>query len=135
MTSAAEAYTLGKEERICSKKLIEKLFKGGRSKSMVAYPLRVVYAQKADDEGESVPAQMLVSVSKRHFKHAVDRNRVKRQVREAYRKHKHTVTQALEAKGGGRLMMAFVWQDNALHDTAEVERKVQNLLTRIAERL
>ena len=95
MTSAAEAYTLGKEERICSKKLIEKLFKGGRSKSMVAYPLRVVYAQKADDEGENVPAQMLVSVSKRHFKHAVDRNRVKRQVREAYRKHKHTVTQAL----------------------------------------
>lgn len=78
MTSAAEAYTLGKEERICSKKLIEKLFKGGRSKSMVAYPLRVVYAQKADDEGENVPAQMLVSVSKRHFKHAVDRNRVKR---------------------------------------------------------
>lgn len=135
MTSAAEAYTLGKEERICSKKLIEKLFKGGRSKSMVAYPLRVVYAQKADDEGENVPAQMLVSVSKRHFKHAVDRNRVKRQVREAYRKHKHTVTQALEAKGGRRLMMAFVWQDNALHDTAEVERKVQNLLTRIAERL
>lgn len=135
MTSAAEAYTLGKEERICSKKLIEKLFKGGRSKSMVAYPLRVVYAQKADDDGESAPAQMLVSVSKRHFKHAVDRNRVKRQVREAYRKHKHTVAQALEAKGGGHLMMAFVWQDNALHDTAEVERKVQNLLTRIAERL
>lgn len=135
MTSAAEAYTLGKEERICSKKLIEKLFKGGRSKSMVAYPLRVVYAQKADDEGENVPAQMLVSVSKRHFKHAVDRNRVKRQVREAYRKHKHTVTQALEEKGGRHLMMAFVWQDNALHDTAEVERKVQNLLTRIAERL
>ncbi|MDD7335614.1 MAG: ribonuclease P protein component [Prevotella sp.] len=135
MTSAAEAYTLGKEERICSKKLIEKLFKGGRSKSMVAYPLRVVYAQKADDKGENVPAQMLVSVSKRHFKHAVDRNRVKRQVREAYRKHKHTVTQALEAKGGRHLMMAFVWQDNALHDTAEVERKVQNLLTRIAERL
>ena len=135
MTSAAEAYTLGKGERICSKKLIEKLFKGGRSKSMVAYPLRVVYAQKADDEGENVPTQMLVSVSKRHFKHAVDRNRVKRQVREAYRKHKHTVTQALEAKGGGHLMMAFVWQDNALHDTAEVERKVQNLLTRIAERL
>ncbi len=135
MPPAAEAYTLGKEERICSKKLIEKLFKGGRSKSMVAYPLRVVYAQKADDEGENVPAQMLVSVSKRHFKHAVDRNRVKRQVREAYRKHKHTVTQALEVKGGGHLMMAFVWQDNALHDTAEVERKVQNLLTRIAERL
>ena len=132
MTSAAEANTLGKEERICSKKLIEKLFKGGRSKSMVAYPLRVVYAQKADDEGENIPAQMLVSVSKRHFKHAVDRNRVKRQVREAFRRNKSIITQNL-TDDHEAVAMAFVWLTNEKYPSSEVENRMVRLLTRISE--
>ena len=54
----------------------------------------------------------MVSVPKRCLKHAVDRNRVKRQVREAYRTNKHL----LQPKEGQALLIAFIWMDNQLHD-------------------
>ena len=85
-------FTLCKEERICSKLLIDKLFNGGNSHSMVAFPLRVVYVIKDRNEAQdaTIPqTKILVSVPKKHFKRAVKRNRVKRQVREAYRKNKY----------------------------------------------
>ena len=82
------AKTFCKEERLCRKALIEKLFHKEGSRSMAAFPLRLVYMKSP--AGEDGPAaQMLVSVPKRCFKRAVKRNRVKRQVREAYRKNKH----------------------------------------------
>ena len=76
-------YTLCKAERLNSKILIEKMFAGG-SKSFSIFPIRVVYMPV--EQGEA-PASILISVSKRRFKRAVKRNRVKRQVREAYRKN------------------------------------------------
>ena len=78
---------LPKQERVCSKKLIDRLFNGGHSHSMSAFPLRVVYMpMEAEDESQQLPrTQLLVSVPKKCFKRAVKRNRVKRQVREAYR--------------------------------------------------
>ena len=84
---ASGPFTLGKEERINSRLLIEKLFGGGGSRAMSAFPIRMVYM--FGDDNSLPPAAMMVSVSKRRFKHAVDRNRVKRQIREAYRKNKH----------------------------------------------
>ena len=62
---------------------------------MAAFPLRVVYVNKERAQGE-VPVQILISVPKKRFKHAVDRNRVKRQVREAYRLHKQVLYEALK---------------------------------------
>ena len=59
------------------------MFEGGVSKSFSIFPIRVVYMPV--EQGE-VPASILISVSKRRFKRAVKRNRVKRQIREAYRK-------------------------------------------------
>lgn len=130
--------TLHKAERIYSKKTIDSLFLGGRSRSMSAFPLRVVYmslpeeqktAENSASETSARPkAKMLVSVPKRCFKHAVKRNRVKRQVREAYRKHKSIV-----ADYG--IALAFIWLDNQLRGSREVEDKVINLLQRIDERL
>ena len=86
-----ENHTLCKAERLHSRKLIEKLFGGGQSRSMSAFPLRVVYlapTSPSDDNKSTAMPQMLVSVPKRYFKRAVKRNRIKRQVREAYRRHK-----------------------------------------------
>ena len=74
-------YTLGKSERLCSKKLVERLFAGG-NKSFPAFPLRVVY-MPLDIEDEGAEVSILVSVPKKRFKRAVKRNLVKRQVREA----------------------------------------------------
>ena len=60
------------------------MFEGGVSKSFSIFPIRVVYMPV--EQGEA-PASILISVSKRRFKRAVKRNRVKRQIREAYRKN------------------------------------------------
>ena len=124
--------TFNKRERIVSKKLIEQLFSKGSSFSISAFHLRIVVmetAQVADD----VPVQVLVSVSKRHFKHAVDRNRVKRQIREAYRHHKQILTERVQQQQ--TLAIAFIWLADGLHESATVEKSVRILLGKAAERL
>lgn len=101
---------------------------------MVIFPLRVVYALGQTVTPAEPKARMLISVPKRCFKRAVKRNRVKRQVREAYRKNKHSLIETMEALPGKNISMAFVWLDNSLHDSDEVERKVTKLLCRIEEK-
>lgn len=136
--SASRPNSLGKEERISSMKLIDKLFQGGHSRSMTAFPLRLVY-MKYVREGACPPAQMLVSVPKRCFKRAVKRNRVKRQVREAYRRHKHILWDVIGENGGNAgwnaVAMAFIWIDDKLYDSSTVEQRVKSLLERAAEKL
>ena len=114
-----------KAERLCSKKRIDGLFSGGRSLS--AYPIRAIYAPKEED-GE--PVEVLVSVSKRHFKRAVDRNRLKRLIREAYRLNKSVLLDRLQ---GHHFSVAFLWMSDEKADYATVEEKMRNLLQRIAE--
>lgn len=128
--SAAERFTLSKEERICSKKLINELFTGN-GRSMTAFPLRVVFMKRniVDDQPR---AAMLVSVPKRYFKHAVDRNRVKRQVREAFRRNKSIITQNL-TDDHEAVAMAFVWLTDEKFPSSEVENRMVRLLTRISE--
>ncbi len=128
--SAAERFTLSKEERICSKKLINELFTGN-GRSMTAFPLRVVFMKRTivDDQPR---AAMLVSVPKRYFKHAVDRNRVKRQVREAFRRNKSIITQNL-TDDHEAVAMAFVWLTDEKYPSSEVENRMVRLLTRISE--
>lgn len=125
-------YTLNKAERLCSKKLIERLFAGG-NKSFPAYPLRVVFMWVDSDEAVA-DVSILVSVPKKRFKHAVKRNQVKRQIREAYRRNKYIAIDALKAlESPKKLIMAFIWLDQKIHPTEEVEFKMKKLLTYIAE--
>lgn len=127
-------YTLCKKERLNSKAMIERLFAGG-SKSFPAFPLRVVYMEiEPADDGDTPAASILISVPKKRFKRAVKRNLVKRQVREAYRKNKYLLLDALASKNK-RLVIAFIWLDNKVHPSAEVEEKVEKLLFHIVERL
>lgn len=132
MTSSPK--TFGKNEKLVSKKTIDALFSGGNSRSMSAYPLRVVFMRKERNETEE-PAQVMVSVSKRHFKRAVKRNRVKRQIREAYRLNKHLLHEALEQKKDMAVAMAFIWQSDELAETALIIEKMQSLLGRMAEKI
>ncbi len=126
------APTLRKRERMVSEKLIETLFGGGSSLSMAAYPLRVVYMKTNRQYGD-VPVQLLISVPKKRFKHAVDRNLVKRQVREAFRQHKQVVYDALPEEE--MVLMAFVWLSQEHYSSQEVEKRVVSLLKRMAEKL
>lgn len=128
--SAAERFTLSKEERICSKKLINELFTGN-GRSMTVFPLRVVF-MKRTIVNDQPRAAMLVSVPKRYFKHAVDRNRVKRQVREAFRRNKSIITQNL-TDDHEAVAMAFVWLTDEKFPSSEVENRMVRLLTRISE--
>jgi ribonuclease P protein component len=120
--------TFQKRERIVSQKLMEQLFDGTSSHSMSVFPLRVVFMTVPRTEG-ACPVQILVSVPKRRFKHAVDRNRVKRQVREAFRKNKHLLWTSVP--DDQQLAIAFIWLANELMPTPRVAHSVTTLLTRI----
>lgn len=85
-------FTLGKQERLKSRKLIEKLYKEGNS--VKVFPLRMVYLQTVHTS--DFPAQIGVSVAKRNFKRAPHRNRLKRLMRETYRLQKEIIYNNLE---------------------------------------
>jgi ribonuclease P protein component len=124
--------TFRKRERMMRRRLIDDLFGGGDSCSLVAFPLRAVY-KLHDRNPEDAPLQMLVSVPKKHFRHAVDRNRVKRQVREMWRLHKSLLAETLAADK--QLLVAFVWLSGQHLATRAVEERMVSLVHRIAERL
>ena len=120
-----------KQERMVSRLLIEKLFGGECSHSMAAFPLRVVYMTRERRKDET-PMQLLISVPKKHFKHAVDRNRVKRQIRESYRRHKELLTNSLSDTQ--QVLIACVWLSDQQEPSSAVERKLVSLMQRIGEK-
>ena len=124
------APTFKKEERIVSNLLIESLFEKGNSQSLSAYPLRAVYLRTEHRKG-CAPVQLLISVPKKKFKHAVDRNRVKRQIREAYRKNKALLEGTVDE--GQMLLIAIIWLSDKHYVTNEVEKRVINLLKQMAK--
>lgn len=122
-------FTFTKKERICSKLLIDKLFSGG-NQSTAVYPLRAVYMSTEKDD---TPVSVLISVPKRKFRHAVDRNRMKRQIREAYRLNKHILWDKLENTPQG-IAIAFICIADKPCTTANVMSSVRKILHRIEER-
>ena len=94
---------------------------------MSAYPLRAVYmvTPRSATTGDA-------SLVKKRFHHAVDRNRVKRQMREAYRKNKQILLERLPEDR--QLALALVWISDQHADSAEIERRMVSLLLRIAEK-
>lgn len=121
-----------KQERIVSQKLIEELFGGGQSHSMAAFPLRAVYMQK-ERQDRSEPVEVLISVPKKRLHHAVDRNRAKRQIREAYRLQKQVLIDNIPE--GQAIDIAFIWQSDRPCATESISGKVRSLLERIAKRI
>jgi ribonuclease P protein component len=84
-----QRYHFGKDQKLISRKLLQKLFAEG--KHINAHPLKAIYLS----ENEIHFFQAGVSVSSRHFKKAVDRNRIKRLMREALRLQKNELEQLL----------------------------------------
>ena len=125
-------FTFRKRERMVSLKLIESLFGGGCSQSVAAFPLRAVY-MLSERQPNDAPVQLLISVPKKRFHHAVDRNRVKRQVREAYRQHKDLLYQVVPE--GKRLLLSFIWLSDEHRPSKEVSLRVVGLMKRISEKM
>ena len=120
-------FGLKKTERLCSKKAIDSLFNGTDSKSLSAYPIRVVYRHT-----EEAGFRILVSVSKKRFRHAVDRNRVKRQLREAYRLNKHLLSPQ-EGTASSGMDIAFIWLTDQHKPSQLISTKIISLLGKIAQ--
>lgn len=134
--SAETPLTFGKKERLCSRKLIDRLFVGNTHTNMTVWPLRAVFHLIDKPQNNDAPEQVLISVSKRFFKRANKRNRVKRQIREAFRKNKGILYDQLLTKHPDKqLLLAFIWMDDKLHASDEMETKVGKILHRVGEKL
>lgn len=105
------------------------MFAGG-SRSFSVFPLRVVYLPVEELEAD---ASILISVSKRRFKRAVKRNRVKRQIREAYRVNKHELLNILVERKC-RLAIAFIYLSDQLVESSIIEDRMRIALVRITEK-
>ena len=113
------------KEHLKSKRVIEKLYAEGAS--VTSYPLRAVFLEQEEQEPT---AAILISVAKRRFRHAVDRNLVKRRIREAYRTSKHPFVDALQAKGK-KMAVAILYIDTRHNSTEFIKRKRETLLAGI----
>lgn len=124
--------TLSKDERIYEQKRIDALFVKG-SDSFIAYPLRVVYRLR-DLDAEAPSVSILVSVSKRRFKRAVKRNRIKRLVKEAFRQNKQLLSDIAMNKEKA-IDIAFLYLKDELPEYVEIEKALIKTAVTLSERL
>jgi ribonuclease P protein component len=125
MTTGAN--TFSKEERLCSSKLIDRLFSEG-NRQISAFPVRLVWLLSDDVKG----VQILINAPKRNFHHAVDRNRIKRQIREFYRTSSASLKETVSAQGKG-LVLAFLFNDNKLWETDKLVPRLQAAMDKLVE--
>ena len=110
--------TLKKIERLHGTADTENLF-AGKKKSVYIHPLRVVYKPQTE---EGLPTRIMVVVPKRYFKHAVDRNLLKRRLREAYRLNKRDL----------HFDIAFIYSFDEMADFSTIEAAVVKSLDKIS---
>lgn len=124
-------YKFKKEEKVTGEDRIDSLFAKG--KSFVAFPLRVVYLNTQFSIPS--PISVLVSVPKKRIKSAVKRNRIKRQVREAYRLNKHYLDALIPQNIDLHLDIAFVFVKEELVDFSVIEKGMRKGLTEMVNKL
>lgn len=109
-----------KEERLCSKKSLDLLFKNGSS--FLFYPFRVTYLFVA--EPHKYPAQVVINVAKKRYKLAVDRNLIKRRTREAYRLQKENLLYTSLTNKDELLLLSLQYVGKQIYDYAFFEKKL-----------
>jgi ribonuclease P protein component len=118
--------TFTKEERLYKKSIIDKLFSEG--KGFIIDPFRIVWL---DHRLDSIfPAQILIAISKKKFKRAVDRNLMKRRIREAYRKNKEQLYTFLK-KNNFSYVIGIIYIADKLTPYKEIDQKIKLVLQRL----
>jgi ribonuclease P protein component len=120
--------TFKKEERLCKKKTIKILFEEG--KKFHVYPFKIIWLDVESDS--KYPARILISVSKRFFKKAVDRNKIRRQIREVYRKNKSLFYEYL-SRQKKHCVFAILYTDGEFIPFIELEKKIIIILQRLID--
>lgn len=119
-------YTFEKSERIVLKKAIETLYQNGET--LFVYPLKVRYIF-IENNPENIRAKILISVSKKNFKKAVQRNRIKRLIREAYRLNKYTLTLFSDK----HLNIHFHYVSKNILSFEQIQDSIQQVLTKLSQ--
>jgi len=119
--------TFGKQEKLKSKKAIDLLFKKG--KSINAYPLKAIFLPTNEEEDTGL--NVGVSVAKRNIKLAVNRNLIKRRMREAYRLNNRGLKESCVGKKGYNIM--FIYHSSQILTYQEIESKIKVILNRLTE--
>ncbi|MCK4992675.1 MAG: ribonuclease P protein component [Bacteroidales bacterium] len=122
-------FSLSKNERLSSRKSISSLFETGRS--IYAPPLRIIYKLEAEDPHALA---MAVSVPKRLFKRAVDRNLLKRRIREAYRLNKSDLYKTLEQKEL-KIKLVIQYQQKEIAGFHAIEEGLLKGMTKLLQKL
>ncbi|MBL7861045.1 MAG: ribonuclease P protein component [Cyclobacteriaceae bacterium] len=117
------SFTLSKAERLSKEKLIKELFDKGSS--FYLYPFKILYLANPDKRSAAVN-QLLITVSSRQFKRAVDRNLIKRRIREAYRLQKEMIRD-LPQKG----IFSIIYTAKEILPFAQIRSKVFLVLEKI----
>lgn len=118
--------TFKKEERLCNKRLIEQLFHKGSSFHL--YPFRVTFLSSKEI---LVPAQVLIAVPKRRFKRAVDRNLLKRRIREGYRTNKQNLLYEFLKQQQVKVLFSIQYIGKEIHDFSFIELKLKEVLLKL----
>lgn len=113
------SFTFGKDERLCRERDIKELFHKGSS--FYLYPFKVLFLTSSEDKH-----QILLSVSKRNFKRAVDRNLIKRRMREGYRLHKGILPQQ------PALQFALIYTSKEIMTSERIHQAIVKILSRLA---
>ena len=120
-----------KEERLCSRKYLDLLFKNGSS--FLLYPLRVSYL--IVEETSAFPVQVVINVPKKRYKHAVDRNLLKRRIKEAYRLQKQDGLYELLPEAKGLLLLSLQFVGKQKYEFSFIEKKLTAVLKKLLSNL
>ncbi len=126
-----KSFTLSNKEKLKSRKSIDRLFEEGKHLSV--YPVKQVYIIQELPEGQK-PSLFSVSVPKRNFKKAVDRNKIKRLFREAYRLNCLDLKEEL-TKQKKQIMLMYIYVGREIPDYHKLEQKIITLIERTIKRI
>lgn len=116
-----KSHTFSKKERLCGSKQVDRLFNQG-NRGIAAFPVRLVWLLSDEPEDPAV-VRILISAPKRNFHHAVDRNRIKRQIREFYRVSSAPLKDTVESLGKS-LSLAILYTGHQLTDSAALHARL-----------
>jgi ribonuclease P protein component len=123
--------TFHKEERLCSRKYLDLLFKNGSS--FLLYPFRISYL--FIPEAATFPAQIVINVAKKRYKRAVDRNLLKRRTREVYRLHKQELLYKYLEQPDRQLLLAVQFIGKQKYEFPFMEKKLCAALKKLTTSL